>query len=62
MQLPDSPEEALSEHLSAAPEPADEDPGYLHNPDHEPTEDELNKLDGQIEAGARPEFVHTRIL
>lgn len=62
MQLPASAEEALSEHLSAAPAPGDDDPGYLRDPDREPTQQELDALDLEIEAGARPEFVHTRIL
>jgi hypothetical protein len=62
MQLPDIPEQALGDHLGVETEAGGEDPGYLAALEDEPTEDELEAIDAQLEAGLRPEFIHAKLL
>jgi pimeloyl-ACP methyl ester carboxylesterase len=62
-QLPDTGEEALSTHLSVDVGAVDgDDPGFLHPQEDEPDAELLDSLDGQVEAGERPDFVFTRLL
>ncbi len=60
MELPDSPEGALVDHLGTAAVEAGDDPGYLQLED--PSALRMTELEQQLEEGRLPEFVLVRPL